>query len=72
MSNTSKGFSAAPCFTDTGTTLILLATDAFQAYKNAAGATLDNNTSLLTVTEAQFRQLPSLFFQIGDVGIKLC
>jgi len=26
---------------DTGTTLLLLATDAFQAYQNAVGATLD-------------------------------
>ncbi|KAH9847941.1 acid protease [Lenzites betulinus] len=50
---------------DTGTTLLLLATDAFQAYQRATGATLDNETGLLTLTEAQFDNLESLFFNIG-------
>ncbi|KAL7280027.1 hypothetical protein ACG7TL_006441 [Trametes sanguinea] len=50
---------------DTGTTLLLLATDAFQAYQKATGATLDNATGLLTLTEQQFENLQSLFFNIG-------
>ncbi|KAL1741011.1 acid protease [Schizophyllum fasciatum] len=51
---------------DTGTTLLLIATDAFQAYQKAAGASLDDSTGLLTITEAQYDSLKSLFFQIGD------
>jgi len=56
---------------DTGTTLLLLATDAFQKYQKATGGTLDNTTGLLTVTEAQFNKLQSLFFKIGDVTYEL-
>ncbi|TFK33029.1 family A1 protease [Crucibulum laeve] len=52
---------------DTGTTLLLIATDAFQAYQKATGATLDNTTGLLTVTEEQFNNMQSMFFQIGSV-----
>jgi cathepsin E len=51
---------------DTGTTLLLIATDAFQRYKKATGATLDSKTGLLTFTSSQFAKLQSLFFQIGD------
>ncbi|KAF8879880.1 aspartic peptidase domain-containing protein [Gymnopilus junonius] len=43
---------------DTGTTLLLIATDAFQAYQKATGAKLD-------ITEQQFENLQSLFFNIG-------
>ncbi|TBU39183.1 acid protease [Dichomitus squalens] len=50
---------------DTGTTLLLLATDAFQAYQQATGAKLDNSTGLLTLTESQFDNLQSLFFNVG-------
>ena len=46
---------------DTGTTLLLLATDAFQAYQDATGATLDNETGLLTISESQLSNLQSLF-----------
>ncbi|KAJ7143506.1 acid protease [Mycena crocata] len=56
---------------DTGTTLLLLATDAFQAYQQATGATADRTTGLLTVTEAQFSQMESLFFQIGNSTLEL-
>ncbi|KAI1786220.1 acid protease [Ganoderma leucocontextum] len=52
--------------TDTGTTLVLIASDAFAAYQNATGAVLDNNTGLLTITADQFANLESLFFHIGD------
>ncbi|KAJ7791223.1 acid protease [Mycena olivaceomarginata] len=56
---------------DTGTTLLLLATDAFQAYQQATGATADSTTGLLTLTESQFENLQSLFFQIGDQTLEL-
>jgi len=56
---------------DTGTTLILLATDAVQAYTRLTGATLDLSTGLLRLTTAQFRQLQSLFFTIDDVVYEL-
>ncbi|KAI8994195.1 acid protease [Trametes punicea] len=51
---------------DTGTTLLLLATDAFQAYQEATGATMDSTTGLLTLTEDQFANLQSLYFHVGD------
>ncbi|KAJ7673530.1 acid protease [Mycena rosella] len=56
---------------DTGTTLLMIATDAFQAYQQATGATADSTTGLLTVTEDQFDQMESLFFQIGDTTLEL-
>ncbi|KAI0649653.1 aspartic proteinase precursor [Trametes meyenii] len=52
--------------TDTGTTLVLLASDAITAYKAATGAVDDSNTGLLKITQAQFDNLESLFFHIGD------
>lgn len=51
---------------DTGTTLLLLATDAYNAYVNATGAMLDSTTGLLKITPAQYANLESLFFTIGD------
>ncbi|KAJ7069510.1 acid protease [Mycena amicta] len=56
---------------DTGTTLLLLATDAFQAYQQATGATADSTTGLLTVSQSQFDDMQSLFFQIGDTTLEL-
>ncbi|KAH7925602.1 acid protease [Leucogyrophana mollusca] len=50
---------------DTGTTLLLLATDAFQAYQQATGGTEDQTTGLLTITEEQYDNLQSLYFNIG-------
>ena len=50
---------------DTGTTLLLLASDAFQKYQSATGAQMDETTGLLTVTDSQFADLQSLFFNIG-------
>lgn len=50
---------------DTGTTLLLIATDAFQKYQQQTGAKLDNTTGLLSITESQFEDLQSLFFTIG-------
>jgi len=52
---------------DTGTTLLLIATDAFKKYQQATGGVLDSTTGLLSITEAQYEQLQSMFFKIGDV-----
>ncbi|KAI8989240.1 acid protease [Trametes punicea] len=52
--------------TDTGTTLLLLASDAFATYQDLTGAVLDNATGLLRLTPAQFENLESLFFLIGN------
>ncbi|KAI0689557.1 aspartic proteinase precursor [Cytidiella melzeri] len=50
---------------DTGTTLILLASDAFSAYQTATGAVSDEATGLLSITASQFASLESLNFNIG-------
>ncbi|RDX52328.1 acid protease [Lentinus brumalis] len=52
--------------TDTGTTLIIIASDALAVYQNLTGAVPDNNTGLLKITQEQFESLESLFFHIGD------
>ncbi|KAH9834745.1 family A1 protease [Rhodofomes roseus] len=51
---------------DTGTTLLLLATNAFDAYQNMTGATMDQTTGLLQIDEEQYEALESLYFSIGD------
>ncbi|TBU30450.1 aspartic peptidase A1 [Dichomitus squalens] len=56
---------------DTGTTLILIATDALSKYQRATGAVPDNATGLLRLTQAQFAKLQSLFFTIGGVTFEL-
>jgi saccharopepsin len=50
---------------DTGTTLILIATGAFQTYQSKTGSTLDSATGLLSITSAQYSSLQSLTFNIG-------
>ncbi|KAL1745145.1 aspartic peptidase domain-containing protein [Schizophyllum fasciatum] len=52
--------------TDTGTTLLYLATDAFEAYANATGGKPDNSVGLLSITNDQYEALESLIFTIGD------
>ncbi|KAH9944911.1 aspartic peptidase A1 [Amylocystis lapponica] len=56
---------------DTGTTLLLLATDAFNVYQNTTGAVLDEATGLLTITQEQYNKLESLYFDIGNVTYEL-
>ncbi|KAG1763714.1 acid protease [Suillus occidentalis] len=56
---------------DTGTTLILIATDAYDKYQSATGATLDNNTGLLTITSEQYDNLQTLNFNIGSTSYSL-
>ncbi|GJE93383.1 A1 family peptidase [Phanerochaete sordida] len=47
---------------DTGTTLVLIASDAFQKYQTATGGVKDSNTGLLSITSDQYARLQSLFF----------
>ncbi|KAF8628655.1 hypothetical protein AX15_003786 [Amanita polypyramis BW_CC] len=56
---------------DTGTTLLLLATDSFQAYQQATGAAIDSASGLLTITQAEYNNLQSLFFNIGSTTFEL-
>ncbi|KAG8221342.1 acid protease [Butyriboletus roseoflavus] len=56
---------------DTGTTLILIATDAFQQYQSLTGAILDSATGLLTITLSQYANLQTLSFNIGGTSYDL-
>lgn len=56
---------------DTGTTLILLATDALKLYVNATGATYDSNTGLYKLSTAQYAALQPLNFVIGSTTYSL-
>ncbi|KIY62841.1 acid protease [Cylindrobasidium torrendii FP15055 ss-10] len=51
---------------DTGSTLLLLATDIFKAYKSATGGQEDAATGLLKITNEQYAGLSNLDFVIGD------
>ncbi|KAI0761374.1 aspartic peptidase A1 [Trametes elegans] len=50
---------------DTGTTLILIATDAFNKYQKMTGAVPDDDTGLLRITQEQYGNLQNLNFNIG-------
>lgn len=50
---------------DTGTTLLMLSTDAFNTYTSLTGATEDETTGLLTITPANYASVQSLFMSIG-------
>ncbi|KAF8495710.1 aspartic peptidase domain-containing protein [Russula emetica] len=56
--NTSAGI------VDTGTTLILLNTSAYDRYAKATGAVYDNTTQSLRISSAQYSNLQSLFFTV--------
>jgi len=56
---------------DTGTTLILIATNGFNKYRTATGAVEDATTGLLKVTTAQFNALQSLFFVAAGATFEL-
>ncbi|KAG6848399.1 hypothetical protein H0H93_000532, partial [Arthromyces matolae] len=49
----------------TGSTLVLLASEAYLAYKSATGAVRDSATGLLTITPAQYANLQPLDFIIA-------
>ncbi|KAJ3541125.1 hypothetical protein NM688_g6128 [Phlebia brevispora] len=55
---------------DTGTTLTLIASDAFALYTSATGAVPNNDVGLLSLTTAQFANLQSLFFIINGVTVE--
>ncbi|KAI6115954.1 acid protease [Pisolithus sp. B1] len=50
---------------DTGTTLILIATNAFQTYQSATGGVMDTATGLLRITQSQYTNLQMLSFHVG-------
>ncbi|EIW53178.1 aspartic peptidase A1 [Trametes versicolor FP-101664 SS1] len=56
---------------DTGTTLILIASDAFQRYQDFTGAKADDDTGLLSITQEQYGNLQNLYFKIGDIDYAL-
>ncbi|KAF9343100.1 hypothetical protein BGX26_006270, partial [Mortierella sp. AD094] len=56
---------------DSGTTLLLLASDAFKKFQSASGGVLDSATNLLSITPDQFANLKSLFVNINDVAFEL-
>ncbi|KAG1868579.1 acid protease [Suillus subluteus] len=56
---------------DTGTTLILIASDAFDKYQSATGGTLDESTGLLKISSDQYNQLSSLYFTVSGVTYEL-
>jgi hypothetical protein len=56
---------------DTGTTLLLLASDAFARYKTSTGAEMDAHTGLLALSKANYHKLKDLVFAIGGRDFKL-
>jgi hypothetical protein len=50
---------------------VLLATDAFQNYKEETGAVVDAATTLLRITPDQFSRLQSLSFNTGGSSFEL-
>ncbi|EIM87245.1 family A1 protease [Stereum hirsutum FP-91666 SS1] len=56
---------------DTGTTLILIASDALALYETATGAVPDSTTGLLRLTTAQFANLQPLNFIINGATFTL-
>jgi len=50
---------------DTGTTLVLLATDCYTKYLKAVGGTADQATGLIKITSKQYSELKNLDFVIG-------
>lgn len=56
---------------DTGTTLVMLATDAFDTYVSLTGATEDETTGLLSISAADYANLPSLFFNTAGTSFEL-
>ena len=52
---------------DSGTTLLLIGSDAFKMYQNYTGAVFDNATAMLRLTPKQFNNLQSLYFTVGPM-----
>jgi hypothetical protein len=56
---------------DTGTSLVLIASDAFATYQSLTGATADQTTGLLMITPAQYNNLQTLNFVVNGVTFGL-
>ncbi|KAI0797341.1 aspartic peptidase A1 [Irpex lacteus] len=56
---------------DTGTTLILLSTSAYNSYVNVTGATFDEDVGLLSIPAEDYKKLESLYFRIGSKTFEL-
>ena len=56
---------------DTGTTLTLLATNAFVEYQILTGGTMDENTGLLRISNDQYEKLQDLNFIVGGTTFAL-
>jgi len=56
---------------DTGTTLVLLGTTAYDKYVSLTGATLDETTGLLKISSTNYAKLESLSFNIGGTSFLL-
>lgn len=56
---------------DTGTTLVLIATNAYDKYVSLTGASLDESTGLLKISSTKYSSLQSLFFNIGGISYEL-
>ncbi|KAF8642068.1 hypothetical protein AX16_009684 [Volvariella volvacea WC 439] len=56
---------------DTGTSLVLLNSDAFEAYMNVTGAKFDFYTGLLRITPEQYKDLKSLYFHINGATFEM-
>ncbi|KIL66686.1 hypothetical protein M378DRAFT_10037 [Amanita muscaria Koide BX008] len=50
---------------DTGTTLVMVASNTFALYKTLTGAKLDSQTGLLSITSTQYKNLQTLNFNIN-------
>jgi hypothetical protein len=59
---------ATPTVLDSGTTLIVLNSDAFQQYKAATGATEDPKTGMLRIPEDYYKYIKNLDIWIQGVG----
>ncbi|CCM03747.1 uncharacterized protein FIBRA_05893 [Fibroporia radiculosa] len=55
---------------DTGTTLVLIASNAYSKYQSATGATEDEDTGLLRLSTSEYDNLESLYFNIGGSSLE--
>ncbi|EKM54900.1 uncharacterized protein PHACADRAFT_147173 [Phanerochaete carnosa HHB-10118-sp] len=56
---------------DTGTSLFLLATEAFNTYQQLTGGVMNETLGLLSITPQQYENLQSLFLEIGGRRFEL-
>lgn len=56
---------------DTGTTLLLLATDAFERYGNLTGAVMDKDVGFLSLTKENFSKLETMPLSLGNTTFLL-